>query len=45
MGVSNMVKSLMNLVEMLMKEACEDPEVEDNKSLRQWIIVRVIYLQ
>lgn len=40
-GVSNVVVSLMRLVEMLMTDACADPEVEDNRHLRTWLLVAI----
>ena len=31
--------SFMKLVEMLMKEACDDPEASENRHMRTWLMV------
>lgn len=37
--MSNMVRSFMYWVEMLMAEPCEKEDVAENRHLRTWLIV------
>ena len=39
-GNANLVRSLMYMIEMLMKEACEKEDAHENRHLRTWLIVR-----